>query len=280
MRCCLDRATAFIFKAVPYKSAEATCFSSAGNPHRALIPVWHSVSKGTGGFVAAATTYFHDAGKVCEGRYRFRYQDAAGKRKTVYSWRLNETDPQPKGKRTCEALRTLEKQISRDLDNGINSQSASKITVNQAFENAMNANQKKRPSTRTLQRGIYENHIREQLGSLPLARISRDMMKEFYLRLYTEKNLAPGTIMTVYIVLNPLFEEQVKNGNLRVNNSSLALSNVKKLVKWETAPRHALTAKEQEAFVNFYSTTPAYSKWVPLLDVLLGTGMRIGEALS
>ncbi|MCC8077625.1 MAG: integrase DNA-binding domain-containing protein [Oscillospiraceae bacterium] len=72
-----------------------------------------------------------------EGRYRFRYQDAAGKRKTVYSWRLNETDPQPKGKRTCEALRTLEKQISRDLDNGINSQSASKITVNQAFENAM-----------------------------------------------------------------------------------------------------------------------------------------------
>ncbi|MCD8129013.1 MAG: integrase DNA-binding domain-containing protein, partial [Oscillospiraceae bacterium] len=47
------------------------------------IPAGHLGNKGTGGFVAVVTTYFHDAGKVCKGRYRFRYQDAAGKRKTV-----------------------------------------------------------------------------------------------------------------------------------------------------------------------------------------------------
>ena len=40
-----------------------------------------------------------------DGRYKFRYVDANGKRKSVYSWRLVATDPIPSGKRDNPPLR-------------------------------------------------------------------------------------------------------------------------------------------------------------------------------
>ncbi len=47
------RARVFIYKAVPHKSAGATCFHGAGNPHRLPIPAGYSAGKGTGGFAPA-----------------------------------------------------------------------------------------------------------------------------------------------------------------------------------------------------------------------------------
>ena len=46
-----------------------------------------------------------------DGRYRYKYNDSFGKRKSVYSWRLTESDPYPKGKRKDISLREKEKVI-------------------------------------------------------------------------------------------------------------------------------------------------------------------------
>ena len=54
-----------------------------------------------------------------DGRYKFRYIDSNGKRKTVYSWRLVATDSIPPGKRDNAPLREQEKAINRDLDDEI-----------------------------------------------------------------------------------------------------------------------------------------------------------------
>ena len=48
-----------------------------------------------------------------DGRYRYSYTDNNGKRKQVYSWKLVLTDPLPKGKRECVALRDLESEIRK-----------------------------------------------------------------------------------------------------------------------------------------------------------------------
>ena len=45
------------------------------------------------------------------GLYQFDYVDIFGKAKCVYSWKLEETDPLPKGKRKCISLREKEKEI-------------------------------------------------------------------------------------------------------------------------------------------------------------------------
>ena len=53
-----------------------------------------------------------------DGQYMYRYTDALGDRRTVYSWTLVSTDKVPKGKRSKIALRDMEKQIVRDVDDG------------------------------------------------------------------------------------------------------------------------------------------------------------------
>ena len=54
-----------------------------------------------------------------DGRYKYRYIDANGKRKSVYSWRLVATDSVPYGKKDNAPLRDQEKLINRDLDDMI-----------------------------------------------------------------------------------------------------------------------------------------------------------------
>ena len=44
-----------------------------------------------------------------DGMYMYRYNDAGGVRRTVYSWRLVETDKVPPRKKACEPLREIEK---------------------------------------------------------------------------------------------------------------------------------------------------------------------------
>ena len=54
-----------------------------------------------------------------EGRYRYKYYDAFGNRRSVYSWRLTEADSHPKGKRKDISLREKEKDIQKNLAKGI-----------------------------------------------------------------------------------------------------------------------------------------------------------------
>ena len=53
-----------------------------------------------------------------DGKYQFKYY-VGGKIKFVYSWRLEPTDPVPKGKRPGPSLREMEKQIGKDFDSMI-----------------------------------------------------------------------------------------------------------------------------------------------------------------
>ena len=69
-----------------------------------------------------------------DGMYMYRFNDAGGVRRTIYSWRLVETDKVPPRKKSCEPLRELEKQLERDTDDGIQSFIAAKKTVNDFYE--------------------------------------------------------------------------------------------------------------------------------------------------
>ena len=53
------------------------------------------------------------------GRYAYRYVDAFGKRKAVYSWRLVNTDRVPAGRKADISLREKEKTIQMELNRGV-----------------------------------------------------------------------------------------------------------------------------------------------------------------
>lgn len=44
--------------------------------------------------------------------------------------------------------------------------------------------------------------------------------------------------------------------------------------------RHALSEEEQYAFIGYVENSPVYYRWAPFFRIMLGTGMRVGEALA
>ncbi len=90
-----------------------------------------------------------------DGKYEFKYVDANGTRRSAYSWKLVATDRVPEGKRCELSLREMEKQIRRDLEDGICIYTADNVTLNQLFDIYMSTKVLKQ-STRTNYRYMYK----------------------------------------------------------------------------------------------------------------------------
>ena len=100
-----------------------------------------------------------------DGKYEYRYYDAIGVRRSIYSWKLIETDTVPQGKRCKQSLRELERQIQRDLEDGIHTHAARQMTLNDMFDHYMELKCELKVSTRTNYQYMYDRYVRETLGS-------------------------------------------------------------------------------------------------------------------
>ena len=69
----------------------------------------------------------------------------------------------------------------------------------------------------------------------------------------------------------------VRDGLLRVNPTADVMAEVKRSHFWEIKKREALTVPQQRSLTRFLENTREFHGWVPVLMVLLGTGMRIGD---
>ena len=72
----------------------------------------------------------------------------------------------------------------------------------------------------------------------------------------------------------------VRDGLIVNNPSDSAMTEIKRSKLWDAPRRRALTIPQQKAFVNFLESDQEYEGWLPIVTVLLGTGMRIGECLG
>ena len=72
----------------------------------------------------------------------------------------------------------------------------------------------------------------------------------------------------------------VRDGLLRTNPSDGVMAEIKKSHVWDKEPRRALTIPQQRAFTGYMQNSREYHGWVPVIMILLGTGMRIGECLG
>ena len=100
-------------------------------------------------------------------------------------------------------------------------------------------------------------------------------IKKFYGELL-KRGFKPNGVEIIQTVFNVV----LKDGYIRINPTDGAIAEIKKSHDWEKPKRHALTAPEQEAFVDFVARFPTCRHWPNLFAVLLGTGIRIGECLG
>lgn len=206
-----------------------------------------------------------------DGKYEYKYQDAFGKRKTVYSWRLTEADSVPKGKRGDIPLREKERQIQLDLNRGI--ACAEDLTVLELVEMYVAQKRGVRHNTRANYNFVLNIIRKEEFG---LKRI--DKIKIFDAKAWLIKLQADGrgysTIHSIRGVLRPAFQMAVDNDLLNKNPFEFQLSTV---VVNDSVTREALTRKQERAFLEFVKNDKHFSRYYDGIYILFKTGLRISE---
>ena len=214
-----------------------------------------------------------------DGKYEFKYVDVNGTRRSAYSWKLVATDKVPEGKRCELSLREMEKQIRRDLEDGISTHTANSMTVNQLFDTYMSTKELKQ-STRTNYMYMYKKYVSDVIGKRRIGSIKYSDIKKFYNSLILEKKFKPNSMEIINTILHPVFTMAVRDGYIRVNPSDGVMAEIKKSHNWEKPKRHALTEEQQAKFIDFVANSETYNHWLPLLTVFLGTGCRVGEIIG
>lgn len=95
-----------------------------------------------------------------------------------------------------------------------------------------------------------------------------------------ERGLAATSVEHVHTQLHPAFALAVREDIIRKNPSDDVMTEIKKSKLWIKPKRHALTIPQQKAFVNFLEESPEFKGWYPVITILHGTGMRIGECFG
>lgn len=213
-----------------------------------------------------------------KGRYEYRYKDRYGEIRSVYSWRLTQSDGLPKGKRPCVPLRDLERQIAEDLHDDIDTYTSKTVTLNERFDLYMENKINIKESTATNYKYLYDKHIRNSLGKLKMSDINASKIEKFYSELITEKGFQPSSVEGIHTILNPVFTKAERDHIIRGNPCSWAMAEIRKLPKWKKPNKiKGLTGTEQKTFVDYMLSNKAFENWVNVITVLLGTGMRISE---
>ena len=215
-----------------------------------------------------------------DGKYMFRYMDHAGKRKTVYSWKLVSTDKLKEGQRDSESLRDKEKQILKDLDDKIETYTASHTTVNDLFDQFLEIRKDLKENTRCCYKDIYKKHIAPVLGDRLISKVKPTDIQKLYQNMVSETGVNPTTAQKAHSIIYQLFENAVLDHLIRMNPSSNAFRNFSKTFDLAPKCREPLTVEQQAAFIDYVYSSSLYGRLANLFTVLLGTGMRIGEALG
>lgn len=215
-----------------------------------------------------------------DGKYEYKYTDVTGRRHSVYSWTLVETDRPPKGKKSKTCLREMEKQIKKDLEDEIRTFESGHTTLDDFWKIYIGMKYELKQSTRTNYKYMYTKYVSETLGGKSIASIKYSDIKKFYISLIRERGFKPNSMEIINTILHPVFTMAVRDGYIRNNPSDGVMCEIKKSHNWEKKKRHALTISEQEAFVSFIANSHTYKRWLPLFTVLLGTGCRIGEIVG
>lgn len=215
-----------------------------------------------------------------DGTYRYRYTDATGKRRDVYSSRLVPTDKLVPGSKSDLSLREKEKLINRDLEDGIKAQVENQATLNDMFHLYMSGKTKLKDSTRTNYIYMYEKYVKDTLGTKQIKDIKYSTICSFYCNLIDNLNFKPNSMEIIHTILHPVFRLAVRDNHIRTNPTDGVMKEIKQTYDWEKPKRIALTIPEQEAFMRFISESRIYSRWQPMMTVFLGTGCRVGEIIG
>ncbi len=207
-----------------------------------------------------------------DGKYQYKYY-IDGKPHFVYSWKLEPTDQLPKGKKPCQALREMERQIETEI-NVLTNMPDGNMTVCELVDRYLQTKTGVRQSTRqgyiTVQR-ILE---KQSFGKMKIRSVKTSDAKLFLIKLQKEDGKSYSSIHTIRGVLRPAFQLAVDDDILMKNPFGFQLAGV---VVNDSVTREAITKDQMRKFLKFVHDDVVYCKYYEVVYILFHTGMRISE---
>ena len=189
-----------------------------------------------------------------DGKYEYKYQDAWGKRKTVYSWKLTPTDRVPAGKRDDISLREKSKQIQKDLNSNITPDGGNFTRSNYNF--------------------VVNVIKKEAFGQKRIDKIKVSDAKEWLIKMQQMDGRGYSSIHTIRGVVRPAFQMAVDDDLLVKNPFEFQLNTV---VVNDSVTREAITRQQERDFLEFVKNDKHFCKYYDGIYILFKTGLRISE---
>lgn len=201
-----------------------------------------------------------------KGGFQYRWTDEDGKRHAIHA-------------STLEELRRKESEIEQDQRDRIKPEARS-VTINEMYELWKQLKRGLKDNTFQNYRFMYDQYVAPRFGKQRISALVKSDVKRFYNTLVDERGLSISTIDCVHTVLHQVLDMAVDDCYIRRNPSDNVLKELKQSLALKREKRRALTKPEQDLFLNYLERTPKYQHWYPIFAVMVGSGMRVGEAVG
>lgn len=208
-----------------------------------------------------------------DGKYEYKYQDARGRRKTVYSWKLTPADRVPAGKRDDISLREKIKQIQKDLNSNITPDGGD-FTVLELVEKYISQKTGVRHNTRSNYNFVVNVIKKEAFGQKRIDKIKVSDAKEWLIKMQQVDGRGYSSIHTIRGVVRPAFQMAVDDDLLVKNLFEFQLNTV---VVNDSVTREAITRQQERDFLKFVENDKHFCKYYDGIYILFKTGLRISE---
>ncbi|MBD9183117.1 MAG: site-specific integrase [Roseburia intestinalis] len=207
-----------------------------------------------------------------DGRYRYKYNDSFGKRKSVYSWRLTESDPYPKGKRKDISLREKEKVIEKALSDAV-STNGGDMTVLELVQRYISQKRGVKHNTQANYNFVINVIKKEDFGAKRIDTIKLSDAKTWLIKLQDDGR-GYSSIHSIRGVVRPAFQMAVDDDLINKNPFEFQLATV---VVNDSVTREAITRKQQREFLRFIKEDKHFCKYYDGIYILFHTGLRVSE---
>ena len=187
-----------------------------------------------------------------DGKYQFKYY-VGGKIKFVYSWRLEPTDPVPRGKRPGPSLRELEKQIGKDFDSMIDPSQKGMLVI-ELVDKYLKTKTGVRANTKTNYNFVRNVLMKEAFSSKKIGEVKTSDAKLFLIGLQ-DAGKGHSTIKCMRGVLRPAFQMAVDDDLLVKNPFAFQLAGV---IVNDSVTREAITKMQMRKFLKFVHDDNCY----------------------
>ena len=201
-----------------------------------------------------------------KGTYQYRWTDEAGERHSVYA-------------QTLEELRQKEAEIEQDERDRIKAE-ARNVTINDMFKLWVQLKRGLKDNTFQNYQYMYTQFVAPRFGQKRISTLMKSDVKRFYNTLVDERWLSISTIDNIHTVLHQVLDMAVDDMYIRRNPSDNVMKELKQSVSSRNEKRRALTKQEQDLFLDYLRKSEKYQHWYPIFAIMIGTGLRVGEAVG